>query len=115
MARPRKKIDPILVEKLAAIHCTITEIASVCDCSVDTLERRFADIIEKGKSKGKTKLRQGLWELASKGNLGALIWLSKQHLDMTDKTETIGDTMPKEIKLHWADENERISNDSSKK
>ena len=41
MARPKKKIDPEVIDRLAAIDCTIDEIASVCGCSRDTIERRF--------------------------------------------------------------------------
>lgn len=91
MARPKLEIDPTLVLKLAAIHCTMNEIASVVECSVDTLERRFADVIAKGRDQGKMKLRKGLWDLAEDGNLGALIWLSKQHLGMSEKVEQMVD------------------------
>lgn len=97
MARPKKEIDPILVRKLAAIHCTTREIAAVLDCNEATLNRRFASELAKGREQGKTKLRQGLWDLASKGNLGALIWLSKQHLGMSDKVE---ETSTQTIKSH---------------
>lgn len=86
MARPLKEIDESLVEKLASIHCTMEEIASVCDCSVDTLERRFAELIKKAKDKGKSSLRRHQWESAQKGNVTMLIWLGKQLLGQTDKT-----------------------------
>lgn len=87
MARPRLKIDVGLVEKLASIHCTMEEIASVCGCSVDTLERRFADVIKRAKNKGKSSLRRHQWELAQKGNATMLIWLGKQLLDQSDKVQ----------------------------
>lgn len=64
MARPEKEINADLVRGLAAIHCTYNEIAAVCDCSVDTLERRFADIIEKGKEEGRISLRRLQWQSA---------------------------------------------------
>lgn len=51
MGRPKKNIDPEVVEKLASIMCTMNEIATFVDCSVDTLERRFADIIKRGQEK----------------------------------------------------------------
>lgn len=85
MARPKKKIDQSLVEKLASIHCTMAEIASVCDCSVDTLERRFAEAIKKAKDKGKSSLRRLQWESAQKGNNTMLIWLGKQILGQRDQ------------------------------
>lgn len=84
MARPKLEIDADIVEKLASIHCTMEEIASVCSCSVDTLERRFAEIIKVGKDKGKTSLRRHQWEAAQKGNPALLIWLGKQLLGQKD-------------------------------
>lgn len=87
MARPRKKINPEQVEKLAAIHCTNEEIAAVLDCSADTLERRFAGAIKKGKAKGRASLRRVQWEAAQKGNATMMVWLGKQTLGQTDKIE----------------------------
>lgn len=87
MARPLKDIDPQDVEKLAMLGCTMKEIAAFCDCSVDTLERRFADIIAKGKEKMKITLRRLQWQAAQKGNVVMLIWLGKQILDQAEKQE----------------------------
>lgn len=87
MARPTKKIDPELLDKLAAIHCTMEEMAAVFDCSVDTLERRFADVIKKGKAKGRASLRRLQYESAQKGNTGMLVWLGKQLLNQRDQPE----------------------------
>lgn len=83
---PANKIDLDfeLIEKLAAIHCTMEEIASACNCSVDTLERRAADIIKKGKEAGKRSLRRMQYEGAQKGNVALLIWLGKQLLGQKD-------------------------------
>lgn len=93
MARPKKDIDPELVAKLAAIHCTIDEIAAVCDCSAELIERRFRAELDKGRGRGKTQLRKGLWDLAARGNLGALIWLSKNHLGMSEKIEATNENI----------------------
>lgn len=87
MARPFIKLDEALIEKLASIHCTMEEIASVCNCSVDTLERRCAELIKKAKDKGKSSLRRLQWENAQKGNVTMQIWLGKQLLAQTDKVE----------------------------
>lgn len=89
MARPPLEIDEETVEKLAAIHCTMKEIAAVVGCSVDTLERRFADTVKKGRDKGKTSLKRWQWKAAEKGNVSMLIWLGKQYLDQKDKTDNI--------------------------
>lgn len=85
MARPTKPVDVGALRKLAAMHCTNKEIASFFDVSPETIERRFAPELAKARQNGKTKIRDGLWKLADKGNLGALIWLSKQHLGMSEQ------------------------------
>lgn len=87
MARPKLPIDKDLVRKLARINCTMIEIASVCNCSVDTLERRFADIIKGEREVGKTSLRRWQWSSAEKGVPALLIWLGKQYLGQSDKIE----------------------------
>lgn len=80
MARPRKAIDADQVERLARIHCTYEEIAAVVGCSTDTLKRRFADRIEKGRERGKSSLRRWQFKSAFKGNATMQIWLGKQLL-----------------------------------
>ena len=86
MARPQLEIDEETVEKLAAIHCSMEEIASVCKCSVDTLERRFAEVIKSGRDQGKTSLKRKQYETAMKGSVPMLIWLGKQYLQQKDKS-----------------------------
>jgi hypothetical protein len=87
VARPRKAIDGDMVRKLAAIDCTIAEIAATLECSRDTLERRFRDAIEQGREQGKASLRRKQWELAMGGNPTMLIFHGKQRLGQADKTE----------------------------
>lgn len=87
MARPKITIDENLVRSLAKIHCTMNEISSIVGCSVDTLERRFADIIKRGKDEGKASLRRLQWEAAQKGSNVMLIWLGKQILAQRDTIE----------------------------
>ena len=78
--RPRLIIDKDLLEQLAKIQCTMEEIAAVLGCSVDTLERNFADVIKKGKDEGKASLRRLQWKGAQDGKPAMLIWLGKQVL-----------------------------------
>jgi hypothetical protein len=90
MARPRKDIDPEKVRQLAAIHCTVDEIAAVMDCSKDTLERRFAALIEKGREEGRASLRRVQYKAALAGNATMMIWLGKQLLGQKDRQEVTG-------------------------
>lgn len=103
MARPRKKIDPVQVLKLASLHCTMKEMAYFFDVSVDTLERRYAEEIEKGREQGKTRLRQLQWQSAEKGIFAMQIWLGKQILGQSDKIESKVDSTVsrKEYVTEW--------------
>ena len=83
MGRPKKDIDPNIVGELASILCTMNEIAAVVGCSVDTLERRFADIIKNGRENGKQSLRRKQWKLADTSAAMA-IFLGKNYLGQRD-------------------------------
>lgn len=87
MARPKKEINTSQVEALAAINCSLEEIASVIDCDVRTLTRRFAQVIKKGRDQGKSSLKRKMWDIALGGNVTMCIWLSKQMLGYTDKKD----------------------------
>lgn len=87
MARPKLKIDPKLVQDLAALGCKTNEIAVVLGVSVDTLDRRFAEEMAKGRENLRISLRRWQLESAKKGNVVMQIWLGKQMLGQTDKIE----------------------------
>lgn len=84
MARPKKEIDEELLYKLAQIHCTMREMSDIIGVSQDTLKRRYADLIDKGKSEGKMRLRRKQIEVAMSGNHTMLIWLGKQMLGQSE-------------------------------
>lgn len=83
--RPLADVDGGMVEKLAGIGCTVQEIGAVVGCSPDTINRRFAGELDKGRENGKTRLRKKQTEIALKGNVTMLIWLGKQMLGQSDK------------------------------
>lgn len=90
MGRPRKEISEAQVESLAAINCSYAEIAAVVGCDVSMLNRRFKQVIEKGRDQGKSSLKRKMWDIAiNKGNVTMCIWLSKQMLGYTDKQITL--------------------------
>ena len=87
MGRKPIEIDVALIERLASIHCTTEEIASITGCSKDTLERRYAAVIKAARDKGKSSLRRLQWAAAQSGNVTMLIWLGKQLLNQREKSE----------------------------
>ncbi len=102
--RPRLELDEVLIFRLAMIHCPNEEIAVACGCSVDTLTRNFAEIMEKGREAGKMSLRRKMFSQAMGNGKGATvmqIWLSKQLLGMKDQSRTdFGVELP-EVKLNY--------------
>lgn len=91
MARPRKDIDPVQVEKMAAIGCTYAEIAAVMGCDPSTLTRRFAQAIKDGHERRNASVRRSQYEVGvNKKNCTMLIWLGKQHLGQAEKIEQSG-------------------------
>jgi hypothetical protein len=77
IGRPRKQIDPKKVERLARYGSPATEIAAVMGCSPDTLERRFAEPIKRGKDKLCYLLRKTLLSRAMEGDVACLIFATK--------------------------------------
>lgn len=78
-------VDEEILKGLAAIQCTMEEMSAVLGCSVDTLERRYADVIRKAKEQGKSSLRRKQYQVALSGNPTMLIWMGKNVLGQTDK------------------------------
>lgn len=104
VGRPKLDIDPEQVEKLASIDCSYEEMALVFACSVSTLQRNFAQAIEKGRAQGRASLKRKQFEVAmgspavfdedgnqleaeSKPNPTMLIWLGKIRLGQKDTAE----------------------------
>jgi len=97
--RPKVKVDTKIIENMASIHCTNKEIAEVLSISVDTLQRNFPDLLQKGRANGKAKLRRLQWQKAEEGNPTMLIWLGKQMLDQKEQPVSNEDNQP----LPWTD------------
>lgn len=93
LGRPRKRVNPEQVEAFASAGCTNEEIGALLGVSDDLLVRRFADHIKKGRAFGKGRLRSKQYAEAMNGNVTMLIWLGKQMLGQTDRSDvTIHDT-----------------------
>ena len=93
MGRPKesysKQIEGEQVRKLAALHCTVSEIADVLGCERTTIYRRFKEELDRGRAEGKTDLRRKQLEAASRGSASMLIWLGKQILGQKDQQEIV--------------------------
>lgn len=108
MARPRKDLNVVHIEKLASYHLTTEEIASFMECSPDTLERRYAGILEKGKNQGKISLKRKQMEVAMSGNVTMLIWLGKQYLGQREKSpEELENEREARIQAYYISEKDR--------
>ena len=94
MARPKIIINEETVYDLASINCSMEEMGLILDVSPDTLQRRFAAVIEKGRAEMKQSLKRKQYQTAMSGNVTMLIWLGKQHLGQSDKAETINREVP---------------------
>ena len=94
--RPRIVIDKQQFENACELQCTLTEIAFLCKCSEDTIERwckrefdmGFADIYKKYSAGGKISLRRSQFKLSEK-NAAMAIFLGKQYLGQQDIIENI--------------------------
>lgn len=99
MARPRVEVDRKQFENLCALQCTLEEIASVFDCSGDTIERwcrreygqSFAEVFAIKRGGGKIALRRAQFQLAQK-NAAMAIWLGRQYLGQTEHPQDAVDT-----------------------
>jgi len=87
MGRPLLDINPDEVRKLAELGCRTEEIADFFGCSHDTINKRFASELVKGRAKIAITLRRSQIQLAMKGNATLLIWLGKQMLGQVERTQ----------------------------
>lgn len=97
MARPKLEIDERKVRTMASFGCTYEEIASVLGCSVKTLKRRYKEAFNRGQDAMRASVRRMQVEKAEAGNVTMLIWLGKQYLGQTDRTDTTVREMTVEV------------------
>jgi hypothetical protein len=92
LGRPPLKIDPEQVKTLAAIQCTMIEMGHVLKCSVDHLERHFADVIKEARTQGVMSVKRKQYELAMKGDKTMLIWFGKNYCGQRDRHDVTATT-----------------------
>ncbi|HEX3156783.1 MAG TPA: hypothetical protein VHV32_19295 [Candidatus Angelobacter sp.] len=89
--RPQIEIDAKLVQELANAQLTTAEIAKICGCSKDTIERRFAASLKEWKDEGVGSVRRRLYQSAlgqikGASQTTALIFFLKNYGGLADVT-----------------------------
>jgi hypothetical protein len=84
-------IDLVELQKLATLQCTHEEIAAWFNCSVRTVEKyakqpEFAEVMARGRAKGRISVRRAQMKLLESGNATMGVWLGKQFLGQRDVT-----------------------------
>ena len=84
------KIDMAELERLSAMQCTDEEIAAWFKVTTRTIERRrknrvFAEVMDRGKAKGRISVRRMQIKLLDAGNATMAVWLGKNMLGQTDE------------------------------
>jgi len=102
MGKPHIEIDGEQVFELAKIGCKTTEIAAFFQCSRDTIERRFAAELEKGRADVQMSLRRWQIDNARNGNVVMQIWLGKQMLGQEDRMKFDISKIPNEVFIEEA-------------
>jgi len=97
--RPRLELDMKTLTNLVRVQCTAEECAKVLEVSEDTIDRRlkeegyagFAEFYKKHSEEGKASIRRAQFKLGvEQMNPTMLVWLGKQHLGQSDKSELSG-------------------------
>lgn len=95
-----KTIDRNLVYNLAAVQCTVVEIAEAIGCSENYTRKHFKKLIDKGRAEGRKSLRRKQFEKAMNGDSKMLVWLGRQWLAQKDQPEDTTHNIP----LPWSDD-----------
>jgi hypothetical protein len=94
------KIDMAELERLSAMQCTDEEIAAWFGVTTRTIERRrkvkrFAEVMNRGKAKGRISVRRQQMKLLEAGNATMGVWLGKNILGQADEVRhQIGGAAP---------------------
>src|SRR5690242_1043476 len=83
------RIDLVELEKLCAMQATDDEIGAFFGVSARTILRRkkvprFAEVMERGRAKGRLSMRRMQMKLLEAGNATMGVWLGKQYLGQGD-------------------------------
>lgn len=91
--RPKKPFDIVQLDKLLALHCTQAECAEFFDLDPKSIAtkvmeetgQKYSVYSKRKMQSGKMNLRRAMFTNAiAKNNSTIQIWLSKQHLNMSE-------------------------------
>jgi hypothetical protein len=94
------RIDLAELERLSAMQCTDEEVAAWFGVATRTIERRrkvrkFAEVMDRGKAKGRISVRRQQMKLLEAGNATMGVWLGKNILGQVDEvTHQVGGAPP---------------------
>ena len=83
----RHDIPADKVKLLASFGCSYIEIGKYFGCSEGVIRKRFKTEYEQGREEMQLSLRQMQWKNAQQGNTALLIFLGKNFLGQTDKSQ----------------------------
>lgn len=113
MARPKKKVDEILLEKLTKLHLSDKVISDILGIHVDTLHNRFSEQMNEWRSKSKGKIAETLFDEAiNKREPWALKALVQKHLDYYDKIKNENENINMSLAEKMAKARKRIGEES---
>lgn len=85
--RPEKEIPVEKVLQLAVLGAKNTEIADFFGCDEGVIRKRFQPQLVEGRAQRKMKIRKWQWDSAEAGNVTMQIWLGKNELGQSEKTD----------------------------
>ena len=91
MGRPRKKINPEEVRKLAKLGLTQKDIAIYGGCGQATISRRFGSIYQLGQSQSRVSLRGLMWKHARAGHGAITLRLDDRYFGPVERKPQVDD------------------------
>jgi hypothetical protein len=83
--RPVIPINEPLLEELAAMDLSTTEIEAELGIDFDTVYTRYPHVLKRGRARGNASLKRMMFQKAMQGDIGMLVWLSKNRFGYRDK------------------------------
>ena len=108
IGRPPLPIDPKVVEGMAAVGATDTEIGDFLGCDESTIRKRFSETLTKARSGMRLRLRQAQYKAALAGDRTMLVWLGKTLLGQKETTVTETRDVSKLTDEELAEERKRL-------